>query len=559
MVRGTRTFLRFVDRVRVAVLSSTRSLDPAGKLRAPHPARARVALAALCLILAIGPVRALDDAGNPSVQIPASNVAALALTTPLPATWLLGIPFQTQVVQLRDERGNPLRRAGVPVAATASGKCLTLSGATAVTDASGQAIFRALTLRGAALPRVVTFSSAGLGSASSVTVRLQWGPAVAGDTVSVSCFDARGDGVTDDQPAIQRALDSISNDGGTVSLPVGSFLLRGSAGGVSRGPGDQMFPNGSQIESALIVRRHKLKLQGEGGGSVLMLAPRAKIRVLTIDRASDVTLQDFVADGNKSQRDGSRPWPNADVVDGLIYGNVTTRQRFVRVEARNGLEDGLAAWRGTEPVVESCYSHDNGLAGVGAAGVSLNGGSGAAVLNSRIENNSATGIWFAYGAIDSTARGNRISGQLGAAITLGGFSVDLGAGRNHGYVIDGNTITGNGSRGFPAIHILGASAGVIAGNRISDNAFDGIKIESEVGTPAPPSTAWVLRDNWIGNSSAAHSQSRGVYVGGHAEAVLRSNTIQNNGRSIADQLVIGHPEARINADWQSSNALSFAR
>jgi hypothetical protein len=43
-------------------------------------------------------------------------------------------------------------------------------------------------------------------------------------TVSVKDFGARGDGITDDRPAIQAAVDSLTT-GGTVSFPAGTYLM----------------------------------------------------------------------------------------------------------------------------------------------------------------------------------------------------------------------------------------------------------------------------------------------------------------------------------------------
>src|SRR6202171_1684931 len=49
-------------------------------------------------------------------------------------------------------------------------------------------------------------------------------------TVSVKGFGAKGDGVTNDQPAIQAAIESLAATGGTVYVPAGDYRLRGSIG-----------------------------------------------------------------------------------------------------------------------------------------------------------------------------------------------------------------------------------------------------------------------------------------------------------------------------------------
>lgn len=44
-------------------------------------------------------------------------------------------------------------------------------------------------------------------------------------SVTVTTFGAKGDGITDDTAAIQKALDSLNNTGGVVHLPAGRYLI----------------------------------------------------------------------------------------------------------------------------------------------------------------------------------------------------------------------------------------------------------------------------------------------------------------------------------------------
>lgn len=49
-----------------------------------------------------------------------------------------------------------------------------------------------------------------------------------GSVLDLAAFGVRGDGITDDTTAIQKALDAASNNGDVVTVPAGTFLISGS-------------------------------------------------------------------------------------------------------------------------------------------------------------------------------------------------------------------------------------------------------------------------------------------------------------------------------------------
>ncbi len=71
------------------------------------------------------------------------------------------------VLQVQDASGNPVQQAGTVIVASISAANTTISGETATTDENGRAAFSALTLTGIPGPKDITFSAAGLQSASA--------------------------------------------------------------------------------------------------------------------------------------------------------------------------------------------------------------------------------------------------------------------------------------------------------------------------------------------------------------------------------------------------------
>ncbi len=359
----------------------------------------------------------------------------------------------------------------------------------------------------------------------------QTGPA----TINVKNYGAKGDGVTDDAPAIQSAISQASN-GSTVYIPAGTYMLGTSAGSPSYNP--------FAIQTALWLKASNVTIKGDGSSTVLELMPHKKMRILSVTGDND-TIDSIVADGNGSQRNDTGGYPNTsnDVVDGLIVGEAYRSHLTVQnCEVRNGIETAIGFWQNTDDIVQNCYLHNDGTDQAGGSGVDMSGGAGNEVINNRMVGDTE-GVWTSFGSNGPVIRNNVIQNSERNGLALGGFDT---TGGDKNYIVVGNTISGSG---WAAVGIDYVQGGTLTNNTITNNAADGIQIYDT--TSGENSTNWDMENNTSSNNLF------GLRVIGAAKNItVKNNTFQNNGKSLADQVVVD-PQAQVNSNWQTTNTLSY--
>jgi hypothetical protein len=317
----------------------------------------------------------------------------------------------------------------------------------------------------------------------------------AASRVSVKDFGARGDGITDDAPAIQAALDSVPAGGGTVLVPAGDYRLG----------------------RTLVISHDRTTFTGEGPTSILRLRDGVQQTGIILPRAyggnldptlivHDVTISRLTLDGNH----------NPVVVPGSgqpdyfgVFVRQATRVMLSGLVVRHWASDGISISHGGDPVdqitIENCL----------ITGVRRNG------------------IHIGF-ATNATIRGNHISdvpSQYWGPAAANGIDVEV-EGWNSARTYPGKAGT------FPHPYVVGLT---IEDNIIerdqSPTSGDGIALQPAYG----PISGLTIRNNLIRAYQCALETTGGTasYDGGATRNVDHV-TFAGNWVSTSRQSTTGH-------------------
>jgi hypothetical protein len=160
-------------------------------------------------------------------------------------------------------------------------------------------------------------------------------------TVDVRQFGARGDGRSDDRPAIQSAIDSVARlDGGTVVFPAGTFL-------VSR----------ATPTSVAITLRSGVILEGQGEATVIKLQDGSGGHTINLTRERNCGVRNLVIDGNRTRQPSTGHAFRSGGVAGLTLQNLTIRNAF-----HYGI--GLEGGSNRDVIIDRVAIHDVGGDGI---------------------------------------------------------------------------------------------------------------------------------------------------------------------------------------------------
>tara|TARA_R100001198_G_scaffold96694_1_gene87870 strand:+ start:156 stop:2399 length:2244 start_codon:yes stop_codon:yes gene_type:complete len=362
---------------------------------------------------------------------------------------------------------------------------------------------------------LVSYTPAGTGAvATTVQTKLR-------ETVSVKDFGAVGDGEKDDTAAIQAAIDSLGNSGGTVLIPVGTYLISSTLNLTKKttltGEGGYFLNQYSNTDFTVGGTTIKLKT----GSNTDMLKVQVDSASIGDDYRSHCSIRNIQFFGNRSEAQLPSTRDNNTSGNGIVLSGVRY-VTFENVIVIKCAEDGIVV-----------QSHDYGSGAISSNNLLIRGCS--------LLSNYGKGISAAGG--DSVMLGCNIGYNGSSGISASGFGLinnclvwdNLGAGvfiasTTEAPVLVGNKIYDNDLSGIN----IGSTDGraVITGNMILRNgggSTSGVQNKSGIFIASTLTNGIVISGNEIGNNTGT-TQEYGVYFNSSATRVegFSGNNIYGN-------------------------------
>ncbi len=324
-------------------------------------------------------------------------------------------------------------------------------------------------------------------------------------TFNVKLLGARGDGITDDTAAIQKALNAAATGGGTVYIPAGTYrystnlTLQGASNVTVRGDGDtsvlraadpahsafsvlgssRIVLSSFRVESPSAVSRSSADvaagvLIASSGpvevASVTVVGPAESGMMITCDRAStspshDVYVHNSTVRG--SLADGFHTTCGAYAV--TVASNAAYHTGDDSFSSIGYLNSGGA---NRNIVISSNYSESSG-----ASGVAIEGSSQVSVTNNTIVGSVTSGIrvqsnanYQTVGCDSVTVSGNTLRGVKTGTAGVAGLMVAANFADITNVVVSQNTVTGTFAD--RAIRLFGTNGYAVRGALVDQNAVD---------------------------------------------------------------------------------------
>lgn len=357
--------------------------------------------------------------------------------------------------------------------------------------------------------------------------------------VRAAAYGAKGDGVTDDTAAIQRAVNAVAGTGGTVKVPDGTYLVN------------------AVVQSSMGIRLGSNMTLSLSSGAVLKAIPNASANyaILAVSFANHVNIVGGTLLGERSAHTGSGgEWGmglainNSDQVvvegvtakecwgDGFYITDQSTNVTLCHVTADHNRRQGLSVTSVDGLVVRSS-TFKNTTGTEPECGIDFEPNDGQTINNALVTgcaltNNAGSGFQCGFREIFTSPRitntvfdSNTCTGN-GLNPVSGGYRRGVYVDYSLGTVtVSNNTISGTRGQG---ILVSRAPNTIVKGNRVSGTLVVGGNTRNTGGGIY----IWASPHSSIINNTVSGNATTGVWLMERDPTVVISgNTLSGNGQS----------------------------
>ena len=274
----------------------------------------------LVYVDALDVIGSLTAASTPATTTTSTTVAPTTTTTVAPITTTTVAPTTTTAPAATTSTTIPVTTTTTAVPTTTTSVATTTTTSTTTTT----------------IPPTTTTTAAPTTTTSTTTASTTT-TTVAG-VYNVMAYGAKGDGVADDAPAIQNAVNAAkSAGGGVVYLPAGTYRLYAARTlDPDLGANIELFDN--------------VTIKGAGTGSTVVVADRDFASAFGAMRRNNVGVQDLTVTAGASQQDGVK----FGVSTGVLIQNVVAHDIYI----------GIALYSCIDGIVRNCKVYNCGGAGI---------------------------------------------------------------------------------------------------------------------------------------------------------------------------------------------------
>jgi parallel beta-helix repeat protein len=321
--------------------------------------------------------------------------------------------------------------------------------------------------------------------------------------VKDATYGAKGDGVTDDTAALQKAVDAVAGGGGTVQIPDGTYRVNALA---SSGRG-------------LVLKSNMTLLMSSGAALKALPNSASNYAVVSIPNALNVNVVGGTIEGERSAHTGTTgEWGHGLVIQNsqhVVVQGVTSKECW---------GDGFYV-SGSADITYCGVTADHNR----RQGISITSVDGLVVRNSTFKNTAGTlpedGLDIEPNSGETVNHvlitGCTFSGNAGYGMEAGVPIAYTGAAQVLNVIIDANTFSSNGLTSVSGNPRAGIEISNCAGQRVTGNTVLGSKgygilIRSNANTST------------ISGNTISLTNGDGIYVGGCDGDAITGNTVTNN-------------------------------